>query len=72
MDYEKTFNDSYIRVMTNSIADKTFFESFYEKFIQSSEEVAEKFKNTDLKEQERIIKVSLRTDVKLLCSTRDK
>ena len=59
MDYEKIFNTSYIRVMTRNIDGKTFFESFYDKFTQSSEEVAEKFKNTDMKEQQRIIKVSL-------------
>lgn len=36
-----------------------FFENFYVRFISSSETVQEKFKNTDMPRQKRILKASL-------------
>ena len=59
MDYEKVFKESYTRVLTQKIDGKEFFEFFYTKFIQSSEEVAEKFKDTDMERQQQVIKDSL-------------
>jgi hemoglobin-like flavoprotein len=36
-----------------------FLESFYERFVASSEEIREKFKNTDMKRQVRMLEDSL-------------
>ena len=36
-----------------------FLESFYERFVGSSEEVREKFKNTDMRRQARVLEDSL-------------
>lgn len=49
------FNDSLARCMRN----ERFIERFYEIFLGSSEEVREKFKNTDMKKQRRVLKSSL-------------
>ena len=60
MEYEKIFNESYARVLRRKIGGKEFFEVFYQRFVQSSGEVAEKFKNTDMAKQQRMVKDSLR------------
>jgi len=41
------------------LAHSEFLESFYESFVGSSEEVREKFKNTDMKRQVRMLEDSL-------------
>ena len=51
----KYFGDSYQRCKN----DENFFAIFYETFLASSEEVREKFKNTDFKVQTQLLKVSL-------------
>jgi hemoglobin-like flavoprotein len=53
----EVYNDSLERCM----ARPEFLHRFYELFIRSSDEVAEKFKNTDMKKQERVLKYSLYT-----------
>ena len=50
-----TFRASLQRCLMNP----AFFESFYELFIGTSEEVKEKFKNTDIKRQSRMLQDSL-------------
>lgn len=57
---EKTielYNDSFERC----VAQPGFLERLYELFLNSSPEVAEKFKNTDLKKQFIVVKKSLYT-----------
>jgi len=49
------FNDSLERCTQRS----DFIDRFYEKFLSSSEEVREKFKNTDFKRQRRMLHSSL-------------
>lgn len=49
------FNDSFERV-TNQ---PRFFDVFYDKFLSSSEEVADKFAATDLRRQKNMLKASL-------------
>lgn len=49
------FNDSISRCMKN----EHFIDRFYEIFLASSEAVREKFKNTDMKKQQRMLKSSL-------------
>jgi len=49
------FNDS----LSRCVADPRFMERFYDLFLASSAEVREKFKNTDLHKQRRVLKASL-------------
>ena len=48
MSYEKQFDNSYERVKKIVKNDRCFFDAFYDRFIQSSPEVAEQFKHTDM------------------------
>ena len=59
MDYEKLFTESYDRVLAETKDGKSFFENFYERFIASSDEVAKKFENVEMKKQLEVIEVSL-------------
>jgi hemoglobin-like flavoprotein len=49
------FSDSYQRVLGREGNSDQFFQMFYDTFISSSEEVAEKFKNTDMEKQRRLL-----------------
>lgn len=49
------FNDSYTRCME----DPDFIDSFYKRFLASSPEVREKFKNTNFDRQKRVLGESL-------------
>ncbi len=49
------FNDSLERCMASS----GFLDRFYELFLASSEEVSEKFKDTDFRRQKRMLRASL-------------
>lgn len=51
----KIFNDSFERCSR----DPAFLERFYEVFISSSDEVREKFKNTDMESQKGVLRISL-------------
>ena len=55
VDYQYIFDQSYTRVIER----ETFFDTFYQKFIESSPEVAAKFSSTDLKRQKRMLERSL-------------
>lgn len=58
-DFLEKFNDSYERVL-GALADKDhFFQDFYIEFISRSPEINEKFANTDLNKQARMLKKSL-------------
>lgn len=60
---ENTFAESYTRIFGKQIKiDETgsrFFSAFYQRFLASSEEVALAFKNTDMQQQENMLKKSL-------------
>ncbi|MDP3920583.1 MAG: globin [Candidatus Omnitrophota bacterium] len=58
-DFERVFNDSYERVLSASKGGPDFFDSFYERFIGSSEEIRAKFKNTDMIKQKQVLRDSL-------------
>lgn len=60
---ENTFAESYTRIFGDKIKiDETgnrFFSAFYQRFLASSEAVATAFKNTDMQQQEKMLKKSL-------------
>jgi hemoglobin-like flavoprotein len=51
--------DVFRRSLHRCLADPAFLESFYDAFVGSSEEVREKFKNTDMARQKRMLEDSL-------------
>lgn len=55
--YETIFNDSLGRILDRNGGD-AFFKGFYECFISSSTEVKQKFANTDMDNQRRMLKSS--------------
>lgn len=57
--YLEIFTASYQRVSAISVADRDFFESFYQAFTGTSTEVADKFKNVDMEKQRHHLRTSL-------------
>lgn len=57
--YGLIFNDSFERVLGVKSDKEHFFELFYEIFVKSSPEIAEKFKNTDMELQKSMLRRSL-------------
>ena len=51
--------DTFRASLKRCMADDGFLESFYQAFVGSSEEVREKFRNTDMKRQIRMLEDSL-------------
>jgi hemoglobin-like flavoprotein len=51
--------DVFRRSLHRCLGDPSFIESFYERFVGSSEEIREKFKNTEMKRQVRMLEDSL-------------
>ena len=49
----------FLASLKRCLAAPGFLESFYERFVSSSEEVREKFKNTDMRRQARVLEDSL-------------
>lgn len=58
VNYESVFNDSFGRILHLEGAGEALFSDFYERFISSSPEAAEKFKNTDMNRQRKMLKDS--------------
>lgn len=58
MNYEVAFSDSFGRILRADGTAEAFFNDFYEQFISSSREVAEKFKNTNMEKQRKMLKAS--------------
>lgn len=60
---DNTFIESYTRIFGTQIKiDETgnrFFAAFYQRFLASSQEVAQAFKNTDMRHQQNMLKKSL-------------
>ena len=59
MDYEKIFTDSYERVLITKRDGNSFFESFYDRFMASSDEISKKFENVDMARQREVVRDSL-------------
>ena len=57
--YVEQFRESYNRVLLGTLSDRDFFDAFYERFIESSPIVKEKFKNTDMAKQKKILMESM-------------
>lgn len=58
MNTERIFDQSYERVLAGQVDGRAFFEAFYDAFIGSSSEVAQKFKHTDMTRQQAMLKKS--------------
>ncbi|MBZ9557457.1 MULTISPECIES: globin [Modicisalibacter] len=56
MDVEQLFDASYQRVLSDSAGGQDFFDAFYRRFIASSDEVAAKFRHTDMARQQAMLK----------------
>jgi hemoglobin-like flavoprotein len=59
IDFEETFNDSYERILGLHNDGDVFIDKFYGRFTSSSPEVKEKFKNTNMENQKKMLKQSL-------------
>ena len=51
--------ETFLASLKRCLAAPGFLESFYERFVGSSEEVREKFRDTDMKRQARVLEESL-------------
>ncbi len=51
--------ETFLASLKRCLAAPGFLESFYDRFVGSSEEVREKFRNTDMKRQARVLEESL-------------
>ncbi len=58
MDYQRRFNDSLERLTTADGGD-AFYARFYERFLQTGDEVAEHFANSDMQAQRRMLRESM-------------
>jgi hemoglobin-like flavoprotein len=56
---ERRLVESFLASLKRCLATPGFMESFYQSFVSSSEEVREKFRNTDLQRQARMLSDSL-------------
>jgi hemoglobin-like flavoprotein len=66
MNYTELFNDSFERnIATN---EEAFFQHFYEVFLSQSEQVRNAFKDIDMEQQHKMMKVSLLVLVNFHCS----
>jgi hemoglobin-like flavoprotein len=59
INYRETFDLSYWRTLETTIDGVPFLDAFYERFLSSSNEVAELFANTDFEQQEKMFALSL-------------
>jgi hypothetical protein len=54
----KLFDESFWRADKSIIKDQRLFDTFYNLFLSSSPDIAEKFQNTDFKRQKNILRES--------------
>lgn len=59
VDVEKVFKESLMRISERKVDGKGFLDTFYELFIQSSDEISEMFKNTNMQKQSQMLKKSI-------------
>ncbi|MFG6176496.1 globin [Halomonas sp. THAF12] len=58
MDIVKIFDASYARALARRVRGRDFFDAFYERFLATSPEVAEKFQGIDMSRQQAMLKKS--------------
>ena len=58
MNTEQLFDHSLARVLDRDLQGRSFFEAFYDAFVSTSPEVAEKFRHTDMARQQVMLKKS--------------
>ncbi len=58
MNIERLFDQSLARVLAGKVQEQSFFEAFYDAFVSASDEVAEKFRDTDMERQQAMLKKS--------------
>ncbi len=58
MNFEQIYDQSYHRVIETQGGNPEFFDLFYKKFLSSSPEIYEKFRNTDMQKQKKMLKKS--------------
>ncbi|WIO75049.1 hypothetical protein QP938_03845 [Porticoccaceae bacterium LTM1] len=58
MTFEQLFDQSFDRVNSTLVDSISFFDAFYDRFLRSSKEVADKFKDTDMTKQQKMLKRS--------------
>lgn len=58
MSFERIFDESHDRVAKAQVNGRNFFQAFYENFLQTSPQIADKFKNTDMEKQQKLLKKS--------------
>ena len=58
MSFEQIFDESYERVVVQELDGCDFFQAFYRRFLEMSEEIAERFQNTDMDHQRAMLKKS--------------
>lgn len=58
MSYESIFDQSYERVVKKTVNGESFFSAFYRNFVASSPEIRQKFANTDMEKQQKMLKKS--------------
>jgi len=56
MDVEQLFDASYERVLSREVGGQDFFDAFYRHFTATSDEVAAKFRHTDMPRQQAMLK----------------
>ncbi len=68
-DFEQLFDESYNRALASKVDGKGFMERFYERFINASPVVREKFKKTDMHLQQQMLETSIHYLAYLFSST---
>ena len=58
MNFEEIFDSSYGRALNGEVNGKSFFESFYDRFLSIDEGIASRFANTDMARQQKMLKKS--------------
>lgn len=59
VDYDRVYRDSFLRVVGQSTHGDDFFARFYERFLSTSPEVRDKFRDTDFSVQREMLRRSL-------------
>jgi hemoglobin-like flavoprotein len=58
VNFEQIFDDSYERIVGRKFENRNFFEAFYHRFLGMSDEISEKFRDTDMTHQQSVLKKS--------------
>lgn len=58
MSFEQIFDESHDRIVRSQVNGRDFFQAFYQRFLQTSVEVADQFKSTDMPRQQKLLKKS--------------